>query len=197
MVLFLLVLAQLLAVYSLPTIDLNEEDVPTPTVLEPTISYSTAITSLQSLSISILPSITGVCICFVYGIRTMLWNMQLMIVLEFPYRTSFRRGLYSRSCTWAWCNSVRETVMSARNTTSSWPNSTITARLCEHLPANRVWEARAIDPIQWWSLRKKGAHRRWKRTDPDEQVLRQFLSRRSRKPCMVASVPSSLGERNW
>ncbi|KAH7410427.1 endo-1,3(4)-beta-glucanase 1 precursor [Phaeosphaeria sp. MPI-PUGE-AT-0046c] len=62
----LLVLAQLYAVSGLPAsgkvqghIDLAERAVPTPSSLLPTTSYSTAITSLQSLSISILPSITG------------------------------------------------------------------------------------------------------------------------------------------
>lgn len=62
----LLVLAQLAAISALPAggavqghVDLAERDVPTPSSLPPTTSYSTAITSLQSVSISILPSITG------------------------------------------------------------------------------------------------------------------------------------------
>lgn len=63
----LLVLAQLSAVCGLPAggvvqehSDLDEREIPTPSSLPPTTSYSTAITSLQSVSISILPSITGV-----------------------------------------------------------------------------------------------------------------------------------------
>jgi hypothetical protein len=63
----MLVLARLSAVSGLPAgvavqehSDLSERAIPTPSYLPPTTSYSTAITSLQSVAISILPSITGV-----------------------------------------------------------------------------------------------------------------------------------------
>jgi endo-1,3(4)-beta-glucanase len=69
MALLLLGFAQLSAVFALPAgvtkpeaVELDERAVSISTVLQPTISYSTAITSLQSATISVLPSITGVCI---------------------------------------------------------------------------------------------------------------------------------------
>jgi endo-1,3(4)-beta-glucanase len=40
--------------------DLEEREVAVPPDLQPTISYSSAIRSLQSVTISVLPSITGV-----------------------------------------------------------------------------------------------------------------------------------------
>jgi endo-1,3(4)-beta-glucanase len=69
MALLLLGFAQLSAVFALPAagtkpeaVKLDERAVSISTDLQPTISYSTAITSLQSVTISVLPSITGVCI---------------------------------------------------------------------------------------------------------------------------------------
>ncbi|KAL5118485.1 endo-1,3-beta glucanase [Pleosporales sp. CAS-2024a] len=66
--------ANLHAVHSLPAGDLQQEPVhlterhvPTPSMLQPTISYSTGITSLQSLTISVLPSLTG---SFLTGLPT-------------------------------------------------------------------------------------------------------------------------------
>ncbi|KAH6544862.1 endo-1,3(4)-beta-glucanase [Parastagonospora nodorum] len=62
MTFLLLFLAQLSIVYSLPARELQQKyqrDISTLTVQPPTTSYSTAITSLQSLSISVLPSLTG------------------------------------------------------------------------------------------------------------------------------------------
>lgn len=62
----LLAFAQLSLVYGRPALDaeaerrLDQRDVPSLTSLEPTISYSTAIETLQSVSITVLPSITGV-----------------------------------------------------------------------------------------------------------------------------------------
>jgi endo-1,3(4)-beta-glucanase len=68
MALLLLGIAQLSVVFALPAggtkpefVDLEERAVSISADLQPTTSYSTAITSLQSVTISILPSITGVC----------------------------------------------------------------------------------------------------------------------------------------
>lgn len=67
----LVALAQLSLVLSLPaggqkrdSSHLNERAVQIASDLQPTISYSTAIESLQSASITILPSITGVRIAY-------------------------------------------------------------------------------------------------------------------------------------
>jgi endo-1,3(4)-beta-glucanase len=63
----LLALAQLTLVHSLPAGDLQRESndleeraISIPSNAEPTTSYSRAIESLQSASITVLPSITGV-----------------------------------------------------------------------------------------------------------------------------------------
>jgi endo-1,3(4)-beta-glucanase len=69
MVLILLICARLSLVYSIPVVEVNHglagleerEIAAIPSVLQTTTSYSTAIKSLQSVTISILPSITGVC----------------------------------------------------------------------------------------------------------------------------------------
>jgi endo-1,3(4)-beta-glucanase len=64
---FLLAFAHFSAVYGLPAgealqknADLDERQVSLPLAQEVTTSYSRAITSLQSATISVLPSITGV-----------------------------------------------------------------------------------------------------------------------------------------
>lgn len=71
----LLVLAQLSVVSGLPAggavqdeRDVAEREIPTPSSIPPTTSYSTAITTLQSVPISILPSITGVCTLRIFHI---------------------------------------------------------------------------------------------------------------------------------
>jgi len=68
----LLAFAQLPFILALPGADasldssrLDERAFEIATDLEPTVSYSRAITSLQSAVISVLPSITGVCTTFV------------------------------------------------------------------------------------------------------------------------------------
>jgi endo-1,3(4)-beta-glucanase len=65
--LLLLAIVQVSGVYGLPAgeikqnaFNLDERAISISLKAEPTTSYSTAITSLQSLSISVLPSITGV-----------------------------------------------------------------------------------------------------------------------------------------
>jgi endo-1,3(4)-beta-glucanase len=67
MALLLLAIVQISGVYGLPAgeikqnaVHLDERAISISAEAEPTTSYSTAITSLQSLSISVLPSITGV-----------------------------------------------------------------------------------------------------------------------------------------
>jgi endo-1,3(4)-beta-glucanase len=68
MALILLICARLSLVYSLPATevkhgfaDLEEREIAAvPSDLQTTTSYSTAIRSLQSVTISVLPSITGV-----------------------------------------------------------------------------------------------------------------------------------------
>jgi hypothetical protein len=71
--------------------------------LEPTTSYSTAITSLQSVSITVLPSITGVCILSCRFTHRLGTDRHILIhLLELPHWTSFKRNIDYRSRTWPW-----------------------------------------------------------------------------------------------
>jgi hypothetical protein len=115
----LLSFAQLSVVFALPaggtkpeSINLKERAVSISTDLQPTISYSSAITSLQSVTISILPSITGVCTSFSRAMQSHKTDIWLTSISEHRHRVTFWWCVHPRSHPRSGCYTVGETSMS-------------------------------------------------------------------------------------
>lgn len=196
----LLALAQLSSVVCLPTGDakqephhLDERAVQLASDIQPTISYSTAIESLQSATITALPSITGVCGTSSATTANSYDKTTADCSTEYSNNPSFWWWLHQGSCSGPWCDTIRTAIVPLGDAPGTWRYCPDKANLREHIPTDRDRPAGAFSSMERWSLGRKRSRHRWRRSNSDEQVLRQLPSWIAKQPHMDASLSFGVG----